>query len=68
MRADWSRPDPSIAAYLHRFARYGIPMDVVYGPGRPTGEPLPELLTPGLVLQAIDRASAGASPLADSDR
>ena len=57
MRADWSRPNPYIADYLHRFARYGIPFDVVYGPRRPDGEALPELLTPGDLLQAIDQAS-----------
>jgi suppressor for copper-sensitivity B len=58
MRADWSRPDPVIADYLHRFGRYGIPLDVVYGPRQPQGEALPELLTPGVLLQALDRASA----------
>ena len=67
MRADWSRPDPSIARYIQGFARYGIPLDVVYGPGRPAGEALPELLTAGLVVDALDRASgterrAGAAP------
>ncbi len=59
MRADWSRPDAAIAAYLQRFGRYGIPLDVVYGPAHPEGEALPELLTPSLVLEALDRASAG---------
>ena len=67
MRADWSRPDPSIARYIQGFARYGIPLDVVYGPGRPAGEALPELLTAGLVVDALDRAAgaerrAGGSP------
>jgi suppressor for copper-sensitivity B len=57
MRADWSRPNPYIADYLHRFARYGIPFDVVYGPHRPDGEALPELLTTSALLRAIDRAS-----------
>jgi suppressor for copper-sensitivity B len=57
MRADWSRPSPYIADYLHRFARYGIPFDVVYGPQRPDGEALPELLTTGALLRAIDQAS-----------
>lgn len=66
MRADWSRPDPAIAAYLHRFARYGIPLDVVYGPLHPVGEPLPELLTPGLVLDALARASDRSGPMAAS--
>jgi suppressor for copper-sensitivity B len=57
MRADWSRPNPLIADYLHRFGRYGIPFDVVYGPGRPQGETLPELLTTRVLLHAIDQAS-----------
>jgi suppressor for copper-sensitivity B len=57
MRADWSRPSPYIADYLHRFGRYGIPFDVVYGPQRPDGEALPELLTTGALLRAIDQAS-----------
>ena len=62
MRADWSRPDPAVASYLQRFGRYGIPLDVVYGPARPDGEPLPELLTAGMVLDALDRASSTAVP------
>lgn len=56
MRADWTRPDPGISRYLAGYGRCGIPLDVVYGPGRPTGEALPELLTPGIVEAALDRA------------
>ena len=59
MRVDWTRPDPGITRYLATFDRYGIPLDVVYGPGRPAGEALPELLTPGIVLAALDRATDG---------
>jgi suppressor for copper-sensitivity B len=61
MRADWSRPNPSIANYLNRFARYGIPLNVVYGPSLAQGEALPELLTTGAVLHALDKASDRAS-------
>jgi suppressor for copper-sensitivity B len=57
MRADWSRPNPYIADYLHRFSRYGIPFDVVYGPQQPAGEALPELLTTSALIRAIDQAS-----------
>ena len=59
MRADWSRPDPVVARYIQSFGRFGIPLDVVYGPRTPAGEPLPELLTPGTVLRALDRVAAG---------
>ncbi len=59
MVADWTRPSDAIAAYLRSFGRYGIPFNAVYGPARPDGEPLPELLTRRAVLGALDRA-AGA--------
>ncbi len=58
MRADWSKPDPAIATYLKSFGRFGVPMDVVYGPGAPGGIVLPELLTPSAVTDALDRAAA----------
>jgi suppressor for copper-sensitivity B len=61
MRADWTRPSDAIASYLAAFGRYGIPFNAVYGPGAPTGIPLPELLTTQAVLDALDRAAAPAS-------
>ncbi len=56
MRADWTRPDARIAAYLASFGRYGIPFNAVYGPGAPDGIALPEILTEDAVLQALARA------------
>ncbi len=56
MRADWTRPEPQITAYLQSFGRYGVPLDVVYGTARPDGEALPELLSTSGVLAAIERA------------
>jgi suppressor for copper-sensitivity B len=61
MRADWTRPDPSITAYLQSFGRYGVPLDVVYGPGAPAGIALPELVTAGVVMGAFRRAAAGST-------
>ena len=61
MVADWTRPSDEIGAYLKSFGRFGIPFNAVYGPARPNGEPLPELLTETAVLEAMDRA-AGRSP------
>lgn len=58
MQADWTRPDPQIAAYLKSFERAGIPFNVVYGPGAPHGIVLPELLTSNAVLGALDKAAA----------
>jgi suppressor for copper-sensitivity B len=56
LRADWTRPDPAIADYLASHGRYGIPFNVVYGPGKPGGIVLPELLTVGSVIEALDAA------------
>lgn len=58
MKADWTRPDPAIAAYLASFGRYGIPFNAVYGPDAPNGIALPELLTSGIVAEMSSRANA----------
>lgn len=57
MRADWTRPDERITAYLAWHGRYGIPFNIVYGPGAPDGIPLPELLSEAAVVEALDRAA-----------
>jgi suppressor for copper-sensitivity B len=58
MRADWTRPDERITAYLAAHGRYGIPFNIVYGPGAPDGVPLPELLSEAAVVEALNTASA----------
>ena len=57
MKADWTRPDPVISDFLASFGRYGIPFNVVYGPGAPDGVKLPEILTEASVLAALERAA-----------
>lgn len=56
MRADWTRPSPIITAYLESFHRYGVPLDVIYGPGAPSGIFLPSLLTPSAVMGSFQHA------------
>lgn len=60
MQADWTRPDPEIADYLRSYGRYGIPFNIVYGPGAPSGIALSELLNSTDVLAALQRAGGGA--------
>jgi suppressor for copper-sensitivity B len=57
MQADWTNPDPAIAEYLHKYGRYGIPFNIVYGPGAPAGIALPELLTHDVVMDALQKAA-----------
>ena len=54
---DGCRPDPAISRYLERFERDGIPFNAVYGPAAPDGIVLPELLTAGAVMAALDDAA-----------
>ena len=56
LRADWTRPDPVITAYLQSFGRYGIPFNAVYGPAAVNGIALSELLTLDMVIEAIKKA------------
>jgi suppressor for copper-sensitivity B len=57
MQADWTQRDEAIAAYLRRYGRYGIPFNIVHGPGAPDGIVLPELLTKKAVLDALAEAA-----------
>lgn len=56
MRADWTRPNDKILAYLKTNGRFGIPFNIVYGPSAPQGIVLPELLTQDVVLNALKAA------------
>ncbi|MDX1418609.1 MAG: protein-disulfide reductase DsbD family protein [Rubricoccaceae bacterium] len=53
-RADWTNRDPVITAALERFGRSGVPLYVLYPGGGGAPRILPEILTPGLVLDALD--------------
>lgn len=54
LKADWTNPDPRITQTLAAFGRSAIPFNIIYLPGRNDPVILPELLTPGIVLEAID--------------
>ncbi|AGX87377.1 protein-disulfide reductase DsbD family protein [Candidatus Symbiobacter mobilis] len=58
LRADWTRRDPAIAEALARLGRSGVPVHVLYVPGR---EPLllPEWLTVDNVRAALATAPRG---------
>jgi thiol:disulfide interchange protein DsbD len=51
-RADWTSRDKSIERELAKYGRNGVPLYVVH-PGGGPAVLLPELLTPGLVLDAL---------------
>ncbi|HUM95937.1 MAG TPA: protein-disulfide reductase DsbD family protein [Candidatus Competibacter sp.] len=51
--ADWTRRDPVIARQLERHGRSGVPLYLWYAPGSETPVVLPQLLTEGIVAQAL---------------
>lgn len=51
--ADWTQRDDEIGAALARLGRAGVPAYALYVPGQPEPTMLPELLTPGIVLDAL---------------
>jgi thiol:disulfide interchange protein DsbD len=53
LQGDWTRHDPAITAYLARYGRNGVPHYVVYLPGQ-EGRVLPQVLTAGLVVEALE--------------
>jgi thiol:disulfide interchange protein DsbD len=56
LKADWTNYNAEIAAYLKTFGRNGIPLYLVYSgiPGEPP-QILPQLLTPGIILDSFAR-------------
>ena len=61
MKADWTKQDPEISKLLQKFGRSGVPLYVIFPGSRPT-EPivLPEVITPGLVLEKLSEAGPSA--------
>ena len=56
LRADWTRPDDEIAAFLASYGRYGIPFNIILRPGGQVPIILPELLSDDAVLTALENA------------
>jgi thiol:disulfide interchange protein DsbD len=62
LKGDWTNQNPEITRLLERHGRSGVPLYLLYaGSGEPAV--LPQILTPGLVLEALQ-----AVPLAATDR
>lgn len=58
LKADWTNRDPAIANALAEFDRVGVPLYVVYPKNGGAPVILPQLLTEGLVIEAIEKAGA----------
>lgn len=55
LKADWTNQDPEITRALASYKRSAVPFNLIYRPDREDPILLPELLTPGIVLEALNR-------------
>jgi thiol:disulfide interchange protein DsbD len=53
LKADWTRHDEAITQTLTALGRSGVPAYALYVPGQPDPQLLPEVLTPGIVTDAL---------------
>jgi len=61
-RADWTNRDPAITSALTRLKRSGVPVYALYSPRWPEPVLLPEVLTRGIVLDALHQAASRDGP------
>ena len=59
LRADWTRQDDAITEALAQLDRSGVPAYALYV-GEQAPQVLPEVLTPGIVINALRTVSASA--------
>ncbi|HWQ86947.1 protein-disulfide reductase DsbD family protein [Brevundimonas sp.] len=55
---DWTRRDDAITAELRRHGRSGVPLYLLYSPGSAEPRVLPQLLTEGVVIDALKDAGS----------
>ena len=53
VRADWTNKDKDIFDFIKKYNRYGIPVNIVYGPNNKEGILLPEILSKDIVISKL---------------
>jgi thiol:disulfide interchange protein len=65
VKGDWTNEDPRITALMHEYQRAGVPTYLMFSPDPNTpADVLPQILTPGIVIDAMERA-ATLTPVAE---
>jgi thiol:disulfide interchange protein len=62
LKADWTRKDAAIEAELAKHGRAGVPLYLVYAAQGGEGVILPQILTEGLIVQALEDAAPRSAP------
>lgn len=56
IRADWTNKDKDIFNFIKKYNRYGIPVNIIYGPKNKEGILLPEILSKDIVIDKLMEA------------
>jgi len=64
LKADWTRHDEAITEALTAMGRSGVPAYALYTPGSSDPQLLPEVLTPGIVTDALSKLPRNATQAA----
>ncbi|MEW6511565.1 MAG: thioredoxin family protein [Bacteroidota bacterium] len=65
IRADWTNRNPDITRLLAKFGRSGVPLYVIFSPGKPSSPVvLPEVITSAMVIEALEKSSGGGASAA----
>lgn len=67
IKADWTNRNPEITRALESFGRNGVPLYVIYNEELDEPMILPELLTPGIVIDALNELPQKNKSLSMSD-
>ena len=54
LKGDWTNEDPGITAALQEYGRTGVPLYLLYAKDASRATVLPQILTPGIVLDALE--------------
>lgn len=57
LKADWTNEDPLITEALKAYGRSGVPLYLLYERGSDRATVLPQILTPGIVIDALEQLS-----------
>lgn len=68
LKADWTNHNPEITQALSAYGRSAVPFNLIYAPGASEPIILPEILTPEIVLEALEKAAARQSAGLDQSR
>ena len=68
LQGNWTRPSAEISSFMKEHGRYGLPFNIVFGPGAPEGIILPELLSKAALMTAFDRALSKSTDLPTETR